>query len=273
MHIRGLKALLASLLLCIIFRAEAATVAASDKLLSLFEAEQYQAAIEEADRELETDPDNSEVLNTKALAVCALGDDRTAIKLLTRALEIANQNGQASITQLSTYWNNLGYFNERQRNLEVALGYYEKALKMRLAVLDPDDLQIAEGYNNIGTVQSKLGRYEEGFENLRKNIALRKRLLGDHDALVAVALNNLGYAYNLQGNPQAALPLFQQALDIDMALHGPQHPKVAVRWNNLGDAYRALGQYDKAEAFLTKALNSDLATFTENHPKVILRYA
>lgn len=271
MHILGLKALLPLSLLFIMFCAEAAPVAASDKVVSLFETEQYQATIEEADRVLETDPANSEVLNIKALAVSVLGDDRTAIHLVTQALEAAKQNGQASIAQQATYWNNLGYFNERQRNLEIALGYYEKALKMRLAVLGADDLQIADSYNNIGTAQSKLGRYEEGFENLRKNIALRKRL-GEHDASVAISLNNLGNAYNTQGKHKDALPLFQQALDIDMALHGPNHPTVAIRWNNLGDAYRGLGQYDKAEAFLTKALNSDRANFGENHPKVILRY-
>lgn len=271
MHIRGLKALLPLPLLLIMFCAEAASVVASDKVVSLFETEQYQATIEEADRLLKTDPANSEVLNIKALAVYVMGDDRTAIHLVTQALEAAKQNGQASIAQQATYWNNLGYFHERQRNLEIALGYYEKALKMRLAVLDADDLQIADSYNNIGTAQSKLGRYEEGFENLRKNIALRKRL-GEHDASVATALNNLGNAYNVQSNHKAALPLFQQALDIDMALRGPNHPTVAIRWNNLGDAYRGLGQYDKAEAFLTKALNSDRATFGENHPKVILRY-
>ncbi|MBD8098000.1 tetratricopeptide repeat protein [Pseudomonas fluorescens] len=272
MHLHGLKALLPWSLLVMMCCADAATVAASDKAVSLFEAQQYQATIEEADRVLQTVPANPEVLNIKALAVSALGDDRTAIRLVTQALEAAQQNGQVSIAQQATYWNNLGYLHERQRNLDIALGYYEKALKMRLAVLGADDLLIADTYNNIGTAQSKLGRYEEAFENLRKNLALRKRIVGDHDASVAVSLNNLGNAYNLQGNHQAALPFFQQALDIDMALHGPRHPTVAIRWNNLGDAYRGLGQYDKAVAFLTKALNSDRATFGENHPKVILRY-
>lgn len=273
MHIHGLKTLLPLPLLFMVFCAEAATAAASDKAVSLFEAEQYQATIEEADRVLEAAPSNTEALNIKARAFSVLGDDRTAIRLVTQALEAAEQNGQVSVAQQATYWNNLGYFNERQRNLEIALGYYEKALEMRLAVFGADDLQIADSYNNIGTVQSKLGRYDEGFENLRKNLRLRTRLLGEHDASVAVSLNNLGNAYNLQGNHQAALPLFQQALDIDMALHGPHHPTVAIRWNNLGDAYRGLGQYDKAEAFLTKALNSDRGTFGENHPKVILRYS
>ena len=271
-HIRWLKALRPFSLLLLMFGAEAALGAASDKAVSLFEAGRYQATIEEADRVLATDPANSEALNIKALAVSVLGDDRTAAVLVTQALEAAKQNGQASIAQQATYWNSLGYFHERLRNLDIALGYYEKSLKMRLAVLGTDDLMIADSYNNLGTAQSKLGRYEEAFENLRKNIALRKRLLGEHDASVAVSLNNLGNAYNLQGNHEAALPLFQQALDIDMALHGPRHPTVAIRWNNLGDAYRGLGQYDKAEAFLTMALNSDRATFGENHPKVILRH-
>ncbi len=271
-HIRWLKALRPFSLLLLMFGAEAALGAASDKAVSLFEAGRYQATIEEADRVLATEPANSEALNIKALAVSVLGDDRTAVVLVTQALEAAKQNGQASIAQQATYWNSLGYFHERLRNLDIALGYYEKSLKMRLAVLGTDDLMIADSYNNLGTVQSKLGRYEEAFENLRKNIALRKRLLGEHDASVAVSLNNLGNAYNLQGKHEAALPLFQQALDIDMALHGPRHPTVAIRWNNLGDAYRGLGQYDKAEAFLTMALNSDRATFGENHPKVILRH-
>lgn len=267
-----LKALLTLPLLFTMMCAQAATAGASDEAIRLFSAEQYRASIQEADRVLKADPTDTEALNVKALALSVLGDDRGAISLVTQALKIVKQNGKASIPQQANYWNNLGYFNERQRNFQTALGSYEKSLKMRLSVYGADDLQTADSYNNLGTTLSKLGRYDEAFANLRKNLALRKRLLGERDHSVAVALNNLGNVYNLQGDYKASLPLFQQALDIDAALYGSQHPVIAVRWNNIGEAYRGLGQYDQAEVFLLKALNSDLATFGENHPKVSLRY-
>ncbi|NWB98369.1 tetratricopeptide repeat protein [Pseudomonas gingeri] len=272
MRICRLQALLVLPLFFMVACSQATPPSASSKALNLFEAEQYRASIQEADRILEANPGDSEALNIKARAVSVLGDDRTAIRLVTQALEAARRTGQASIAQQANYWNNLGYFNERQRNFQFALGFYEKALNMRVAEFGADDLQTADSYNNLGTTLSKLGRYNEAFDNLHKNLAIRKRLLGEAAPSVAVALNNLGNAYSLQGNYQSALPLFQQALDIDMALNGAQHPTVATRWNNIGDAYRGLGQYDKAEFFLSKALNSDLANFGENHPKVLLRY-
>lgn len=273
MRIIRFETLLALPLLLMMLCCQAAPLATSDQAQALFAAEHYQAAIEEADRVLATDPADSEALNTKARAVSVLGDDRSAIRLVTQALEAADQTGRGSVVQQATYWNNLGYFNERQRNFDYALDCYQKSLKMRLAALGANDLQTADSYNNLGTTLGKLGRHAEAFANLRKSLALRQRLLGEHDPTVAVALNNLGNAYGQQGDYRSALPLFQQALDIDMALHGPSHPTVAIRWNNIGDAYRGLGQYDQAELFLNKALASDLATFGENHPKVILRYS
>ncbi|WP_256582716.1 tetratricopeptide repeat protein [Pseudomonas sp. Irchel 3A5] len=272
MRIRAFKALLTLPMLFVMLYAQAAKPGASDEAIRLFSTEQFRASIEESDRVLKSDPTDTEALNVKALAVSMLGDDQAAIRLVTQALEIVKKDGQASITQQANYWNNLGYFNERQRNYQVAISCHEKALKMRLSAFGADNLQTADSYNNLGTTLSKLGRYDEAFDNLRKNLSLRKRLSGERDHSVAVALNNLGNAYNLQGDYKASLPLFQQALDIDAPLYGVQHPVIAVRWNNIGDAYRGLGQYDQAEIFLTKALNSDLASFGENHPKVSLRY-
>ncbi|TLP73679.1 tetratricopeptide repeat protein [Pseudomonas nitroreducens] len=246
--------------------------ASTDKALSLFEAEQYQASIHEADRVLEATPDDSEALNIKALSVSVLGDDNTAIRLVSEALEASRKTGKASIEQQANYWNNLGYFNERQRNFQLALGYYRKSLEMRLAAYGESDLRTADSYNNLGTTLSKLGQFDEGFAYLRKNLTLRERLLGADHHQVAVAINNLGNAYNLQGDYESSLPLFQRALQIDTRLYGPQHPILAVRWNNIGDALRGLGRYDEAALFLNRALASDLATFGENHPKLVLRY-
>ncbi|MCW2292395.1 tetratricopeptide (TPR) repeat protein [Pseudomonas sp. BIGb0408] len=259
-------------LLFMVFGFQAAMAGSVDKAVSLFEAEQYQASIQEADRVLEKQPDDSQALNIKALSVSVLGDDETAIRLVLQALEASRRNGQVTIAQQSDYWNNLGYFSERQRNFEAALGYHRKSLEMRLAAFGEKDLRTADSYNNIGTTLSRLGRYDEAFEYLNKNLTLRERLLGPDDHLVAVAVNNLGNAYNLKGDYERSLPLFEQALDIDLRLYGPEHPTIAARWNNVGDALRGQGRYDEAERLLNKALNSDLATFGENHPKVVLRY-
>lgn len=259
-------------LLLIVLGSEAATPGSVDKAVNLFESEQYQASIQEANRVLEEHPDDSQALNIKALSVSILGDDETAIRLVSQALEASRKNEQATIAQQSDYWNNLGYFSERQRNFEAALGYHKKSLEMRLAAFGDKDLRTADSYNNIGTTLSRLGRYDEAFGYLNKNLTLRERLLGPNDHGVAVAVNNLGNVYNLKGDFERSLPLFEQALDIDLRLYGPDHPIIAARWNNVGDALRGLGRHDEAKIFLSKALESDLATFGESHPKVVLRY-
>lgn len=259
-------------LLFTMFSSEAAMSATADKALSLFEAENYQASILEADRVLAVTPDDSEALNIKALSVSVLGDDDTAIRLVSQALEASRKNGQASTEQQSNYWNNLGYFNDRQRHFQLALGYYRKSLEMRLAAYGENDLRTASSYNNIGSTLSKLGQFDDAFPYLNKSLELTERQLGSDNHQVAVAINNLGNAYNLQGDYASSLPLFQRALDIDERLYGPDHPIIAVRWNNVGDANRGLGNYDEAALYLNKALKSDRATFGENHPKMVLRY-
>ncbi|WP_139214243.1 tetratricopeptide repeat protein [Pseudomonas sp. NFACC02] len=79
--------------------------------MSLFETEQYRASIHEAGQVLAVSPDDSEALNIKALSVTTLGDDETAIRLVSQALEASRKNGHASIEQQSNYWNNLGFFS------------------------------------------------------------------------------------------------------------------------------------------------------------------
>lgn len=261
------------LLLFMVLGAEAAIPGSLDKAVGLFEAGHYQASAHEADRVLEVNPDNGQALNVKALSVSALGDDETAIRLVLRALEAAHENGQATVAQQADYWNNLGYFSERQRDFGSALHYHRKSLELRLAAFGAQDLRTADSYNNIGTTLGRLGRYDEALDYLNKNLTLREELLGPDDHRVAVSLNNLGNVYNLKGDFERALSLFQKALDIDMRLYGTEHPIIAVRWNNIGDALRGLGRYDEAALLLNRALNSDLASFGESHPKVVLRYS
>lgn len=259
-------------LLFTLFTAETAMSASADKAVALFQAEQYQASIHEADQVLAVTPDDSEALNIKALSVSVLGDDATAIRLVSQALEAARKSGQASAEQQANYWNNLGYFNERQRHFELALDYYRKALELRLAAFGENDLRTVDSYNNLGTVLGNLGQFDEARVYLQKNLALRERQLGADHHQVAVAINNLGNLYNLQDDYASSLPLFQRALHIDERLYPAGHPVIAVRWNNVGDALRGLGRYDEAAIYLNKALVSDLATFGEHHPKLILRY-
>lgn len=97
------------------------------------------------------------------------------------------------------YLNKLGIALHQQTALNLALKYYEQAVKV--------DPTYADAQNNIGTIWYQRKKYSKAVRSYQKAIAMRKDM--------AVLYSNLGYAYFGEKKYQESLASFHQALTID----------------------------------------------------------
>jgi tetratricopeptide (TPR) repeat protein len=97
------------------------------------------------------------------------------------------------------YLNKLGIALHQQTALNLALKYYEQAVKV--------DPSYADAQNNIGTIWYQRKKFSKAVRSYQKAIAIRQDM--------AVLYSNLGYAYFGEKKYQESLASFHQALTID----------------------------------------------------------
>jgi tetratricopeptide (TPR) repeat protein len=128
-------------------------------------------------------------------------------------------------------YNNLGLVLEDRRQMDEAIGCYEKSLEIR-----PHQ---AVAHNNLGAALARLGRFDEAIAHLHKALDIEPDYHKAH--------NNLGLAWARQGRRDEAIAEFQNALEIK--------PDYAEAHNNCGMALAECGRVDEAIAHFQQALN------------------
>ena len=111
---------------------------------------------------------------------------------------------------------NLGEKVHQKGDFKGAVGYYDKAIKLR-----PD---LADAYSNRGIAKNFLGNLQGAVEDFNKAIEIRPDL--------AVAYYNRGNAKMDLGDLQGAIEDFNEAIEI--------RPDLAVAYYNRGNAKKAL---------------------------------
>jgi tetratricopeptide (TPR) repeat protein len=139
-------------------------------------------------------------------------------------------------------YNNLGLALQRNGELELAVGAYNEATRVR-----NDDY--AEAWYNLGnlyferaptlaTVEQQQAEYERAIEAYRRAAKYAPDFAGAH--------YNLGQAYYARKNLPAALAAYQAAVKAN--------PKHAGAWHNMGIVYRDLGKPKLAVEAIEKAV-------------------
>ena len=217
---------------------------------------------------LSLNSDCAEVL--QILGQCMLGEQRPAEAIDTcyRALVIDPGFADAYLVQGNAYslmnrwpeaierykqaircrigyaeaYNNLGLALQRNGELELAVGAYNEATRVR-------DDDYAEAWYNLGdlyleraptlaTVEQQQAEYDRAIEAYR--LALK------HAPDFAGAHYNLGQAYYAKKDLPAALAAYQAAVRAN--------PKHAGAWHNMGIVYRDLGKPELAVEAIEKAI-------------------
>ncbi|HRF57905.1 MAG TPA: tetratricopeptide repeat protein, partial [Campylobacterales bacterium] len=137
--------------------------------------------------------------------------------------------------------------------LDKALEYYEKALKIRLASIGENHPDTANSYQNIGVVYNDKGELSKALEQYEKALKIRLASLGENHPDTASSYNNIGVVYSDKVELDKALECHEKALKIRLASIGENHPDTASSYNNIGVVYYNQSRRKDAMACFEKA--------------------
>ncbi|MEO6304926.1 MAG: tetratricopeptide repeat protein [Bacteroidia bacterium] len=143
---------------------------------------------------------------------------------------------------------NLGYLYNKDGNVQKALEYFNKCLKLRIELNDKNGQ--GESLNNIGFVYNNLGDIDKGLNYLEQSLKLQEQI--NNKTGIALALNNLAFIYSGQNDKTRALEYYKRSMKLGEEMG--DKTSVANSYNNIGTIYQSNGAIDEALVFYFKSL-------------------
>jgi tetratricopeptide (TPR) repeat protein/CHAT domain-containing protein len=244
----------------------------------LFEAENYSAALVEAERNEAgikarfgvDHPNYGDALHWRAMVYEAQGLYADAESLFKRSLAIREKALGRDHPDVATSLNYLAYVYQDQGRYADAEPLFKRSLAIREKALGHDPSSVANTLRNLAYLYEAEGRYADAEPLFKRSLAINEKALGRDHPDVAVSLNYLAGLYEAQGRYADAEPLYQQSLAIfekSLAL-GRDHFNVAGTLNGLAHLYDAQGRYADAEPLVKRTLAILEKVLGRDHPKV-----
>ena len=153
----------------------------------------------------------------------------------------------AYLNYLSTASSNMGYYYDDQGDIEKALLFYHKGLKIQERLNDGEGLAVS--LNNIGMVYQSQSDSEKALEYYYKSLTIREEL-GLHSG-IANSLNNIGNVHYDNGDKLKALGFFRKAINIQEQFDLKEG--ITFSLNNIGVIYYELNYIDSALYFFNRS--------------------
>jgi tetratricopeptide (TPR) repeat protein len=135
-----------------------------------------------------------------------------------------------------------------------ARGYYEEALRIRVAAYGPCSLPVASTWQDLGNLYRNLRRWPEALQMFGTALELRRELAGPVDADVASALGAIAYLHANAGHWAQGEAFARAAIEATPrgpgAPAGPRSGRLGLR----GQMLRRLERYAEAIAPLSEAV-------------------
>ena len=167
--------------------------------------------------------------------------------------------------------NQLGRVLMDQGNLDGALQYMQRALKIDEKLYGPDHPTVAIRANNIGEILLEKGDLDGALQYSQRALKIDEKVYGPDHPQVATFANNIGRILQAKGDLDGALQYTERALKIGEAVYGPDYPQVAIYANNIGAILQIEGDLDGALKYTQQALKIDEKVYGPDHPTVAIR--
>jgi signal transduction histidine kinase/Tfp pilus assembly protein PilF len=187
------------------------------------------------------------------------------ITCVRKAIKLARQlKDPVSEALAYNHWGDL-YSKVNNQDWEGALPYYQKALKMREALVKstPQSLErkldLAITFSDIAYNYWQWGKLSKALENHQKSIEIAQLITDEQKDYPEIQLflglryNNVGAIYWAQSRYKEAIEYYLKALHIFEKIDHPARMDITL--SNIGMVYTKLQQYDKASFYLLKALH------------------
>ena len=190
----------------------------------------------------------SGALNNKGYILMDKGNDRTALELYLRSLNIAREiddrNGVAYI------FNNIAYIYLNQGDVKRALEYFHENLKvyeeMALSSNEEERNSALRGeattLHNIGYIYVTQDDLERGLECYENALEIRAAMRDKQG--IALSLNNIAFTIEKQRDLTKALMYYKKAMKIRRDI-GDKNG-LAISMNNVGRIHEKLENFEKA---------------------------
>ena len=155
-------------------------------------------------------------------------------------------------------------------DLEGALSYAQRALKIDEKVYGPDHPTVATDVGNIAQILQAKGDLEGALNYTQRALKINEKVYGPDRPRVATDASNIGGILKAKGDLEGALSYAQRALKIDETVYGPDHPTVSIRANNIGQILKAKGDLEGALSYTQRALKIDEKVYGPDHPDVAI---
>jgi tetratricopeptide (TPR) repeat protein len=155
---------------------------------------------------------------------------------------------------IATSYNNIGGIHEDKGNIDNALKFYRKSLKIRTKLKDKRGM--ATIYNNIGAIQYHQGDAIKSLKNHHKSLTLREEM--EDQVGMATSYNNIAFIQDNQGETELALKFYKKSMKINEAIGDREG--LAYSYNNIGLIYDGQGDKTTAIEYLLKGLEIELET-------------
>ncbi|MDX5438283.1 MAG: tetratricopeptide repeat-containing sensor histidine kinase, partial [Pontibacter sp.] len=170
---------------------------------------------------------------------------RTTISYGNKAIELALKAKNDKL--LAQAYNATGSGHYLLGDIDMAVKFYYRALRLREKLGDPSDLSAS--YNNIANVYLDQGNHKEALPIYKKALSLATS--AKDTVTMSGALNNIGNVYQQQGKHDLALVYYREVLPIMEKLDDKQG--ILISLTNIGSAYNSKNDYRTALSYLDKA--------------------
>lgn len=152
-------------------------------------------------------------------------------------------------TDLAASLHNIALLHYSRGDLQQALHYHERALRLKEQLEDPAD--VAVSLNNIGAVYMAQGELKLALRYYERALTIREQ--GGDEKAHAATLHNMAMIYGQLGDAVRALTFYEQALMLCQTV-GAQD-EIALILNGIGGIYSAQGKKEEALGYYRQALD------------------
>eukprot|EP00241_Pyramimonas_parkeae_P006171 CAMPEP_0114250160 /NCGR_PEP_ID=MMETSP0058-20121206/14548_1 /TAXON_ID=36894 /ORGANISM="Pyramimonas parkeae, CCMP726" /LENGTH=419 /DNA_ID=CAMNT_0001363795 /DNA_START=421 /DNA_END=1680 /DNA_ORIENTATION=+ len=147
-----------------------------------------------------------------------------------------------------------------------ALPLFQRSLDVRIKLLGPERLEVAESLDAMAELYRMQGQYDEALRLKRRALHIREKVLGADHPGTATSYNNIGLVLQSMDKLDEAKPYFENAVAIYSRIYGPEHPNLASLLNNLAGLLRNQGKYAQAVELYKRSLAIRVKVLGPEHP-------
>ncbi len=146
------------------------------------------------------------------------------------------------------------FFDHQKGQYDVAIEFFEKALRTRLATLGDMHPDTGATYNSLARAYSNNNQHDLAMENCERALRIRLATLGDMHPETAGTFHNLAVEYRYLKKFDQAIQIHERALHIRKEVLGDSHSDTVQSLKGLSSTYIKMKQFDQAMELLEQAL-------------------